>query len=104
MKERDIFGELAEGFDALQAERQGKKTLRHHKVTSPEVTPVTPAEIIALRDSLGMSRPVMARYLRTNDRTLENWEQGRSKPNVQASMLIRLVGKYPDMLDRLATV
>ena len=29
--------------------------------------------------------------LRTNVRTLENWEQGRAKPNAQAALLINLV-------------
>nr|WP_155442369.1 transcriptional regulator [Pseudoduganella ginsengisoli] len=101
---RDIFAELVEGFDALEAEREGKKTLRRHKVEVREVAPVTPAELVSLRNNLGMSRPVMARYLRINDRTLENWEQGRSKPNDQACTLIRLVEKYPDMLERLASV
>jgi len=104
MTKRDIFAELVEGFEALEAEREGKKTLRHHKVQVRAITPVTPNELLSLRDTLGVSRPVMAHYLRTNDRTLENWEQGRSKPNAQACMLIRLVEKYPDMLDRLATV
>jgi len=51
-----------------------------------------------------LSRPVFARYLRTNSRTLENWEQGRAKPNAQAALLIRLVEKYPDTVERLAEV
>ena len=44
------------------------------------------------------------KYLRTNPRTLENWEQGRAKPNAQAALLIRLVEKFPDTVDRLAVV
>lgn len=47
---------------------------------------------------------VFARYLRTNPRTLENWEQGRARPNAQATLLIRLVERYPDTVERLATV
>ncbi|MDD2744254.1 MAG: hypothetical protein PHV02_18505 [Rhodocyclaceae bacterium] len=49
-----------------------------------------------------MSRSVLACHLRTNPRTLENWEQGRAKPNAQAALLIRLVEKYPDTVERLA--
>ena len=37
-------------------------------------------------------------------RTLENWEQGRAKPNAQAALLIRLVERYPETMDRLASV
>lgn len=39
---------------------------------------------------------MFARYLCTNPRTLENWEQGRARPNAQAALLIRLVERYPD--------
>jgi len=39
-----------------------------------------------------------------NVRTLENWEQGRAKPNAQAALLIRLVQRYPDTVRRLAQI
>ena len=55
----------------------------------------------ALREA---SRGVLARYLRVNTRTLENWEQGRAQPNAQAALLIRLVRQYPDTIERLASV
>lgn len=48
-----------------------------------------------------MSRPVFAMYLRTNARTLENWEQGRARPNAQASTLIRLVQQFPQTVRHL---
>ena len=65
---------------------------------------VTAQELIALRERLHLSRPVFAGYLRTNPRTLENWEQGRTKPNAQAALLIRLVEKFPDTVERLGVV
>ena len=43
-------------------------------------------------------------YLRTNVRTLENWEQGRAKPNAQAALLINLVKRFPDTVQRLAAI
>jgi putative transcriptional regulator len=104
MKKRNLFEELAEGFEALAEERTGKRTLRTHEVEAKPVPEVTPEELIALRERLHLSRPILARYLRTNPRTLENWEQGRAKPNAQAALLIRLVERYPDTVERLATV
>lgn len=68
------------------------------------VPEVTADELVTLRERLKLSRPVFAGYLRTNPRTLENWEQGRAKPNAQAALLIRLVEKFPDTVDRLALV
>jgi transcriptional regulator with XRE-family HTH domain len=45
--------------------------------------------------------PYIARKLRINERTLEKWEQGRAKPNPQATALVLLVRKYPYTLERL---
>lgn len=59
---------------------------------------------MTLLDNLGLSHAVFARYLRTNPRTLENWEQGRAKPNAQAALIMRMVEKFPDTVQRLAAV
>jgi putative transcriptional regulator len=104
MKKRNLFNDIAEGFDALREERIGKRTLRTHAVEPRPVIEITAAELVALRERLQLSRPVLAHYLRTNPRTLENWEQGRAKPNAQAALLIRLVERYPDTVERLAEV
>jgi len=104
MKKRNLFAEIAEGFDALADERVGKRTLRTHEVEMRPAPEVSAVELMALRERLHLSRPVFARYLRTNPRTLENWEQGRARPNAQAALLIRLVERYPDTVERLATV
>lgn len=101
---RNIFTELTEGFDALAGERTGKLTLRSHKVEFEQLAPLVPNELIELRQRLNMSRAVFAAYLRTNTRTLENWEQGRSQPNAQAIALIRLVQKYPETVEHLASL
>ncbi|MEN4946544.1 transcriptional regulator [Pseudomonas proteolytica] len=99
---RDIYSELVEGFDALANERQGKVTLRTHTVRQNKLAPLTAEDVIAVRQQLNLSRAVFAMYLRTNTRTLENWEQGRARPNAQAATLIRLVSKFPDTVERLA--
>jgi len=43
--------------------------------------------IKVIRKKLHVSRNVFARRLRVSARTLENWEQGRAKPNAQAATL-----------------
>ena len=101
---RDLFAELSEGFAALAEERQGKRTLRTHIVEARPVLKVTAEELVQVREDLKMSRAVFAAYLRTNVRTLENWEQGRAKPNAQAAHLINLVKHYPDTVERLAAI
>ena len=93
MKKRNLYTEIAEGFDAMSNAR-GQAHAAHARGG---------AQARAGRDRRGiarlarapLSRQVFARYLRTNPRTLENWEQGRAKPNAQAALLIRLVEKFP---------
>ena len=101
---RGLFAELSEGMEALADARQGKRTLRTHTVEFKPAPSVTPRELIRLRKNLKLSRALFAVYLRTNVRTLENWEQGRAKPNAQAALLINLVKHYPDTVKRLASI
>lgn len=101
---RDLFAELFEGMKALAQSREGKRTLRTHTVEIKPAPEVSPRELVRVRESLNLSQALFAAYLRTNVRTLENWEQGRAKPNAQAALLINLVKRYPDTVQRLAAI
>jgi putative transcriptional regulator len=103
-KKRNLYDELMEGFDALADERAGKRTLRTHVVKPKPVPEISAVELTKVRENMKLSRSLFARYLRTNVRTLENWEQGRARPNAQAALLIRLVQRYPDTVRRLAEI
>ena len=99
---RRLFDELMDGVESMERHRKGKITLR-----SIEADDLAPLEIDAelirdTRERMNVSRAVFARRLRVSTRTLENWEQGRARPNAQAAALILMVRKYPDTLDRLS--
>ena len=100
-KKRDIFGELMEGVASMRAHRERRVTLRTHRIDRLTLPRVDREIIKSTRERLHMSRPAFAYRLGVNPRTLERWEQGRSKPNDQAAALILLVRKYPDTLARL---
>jgi len=100
-KKRKLFDELMEGVDAMRLQRQGKITLRTHDIEELPPLEIGPAAIRETREKLHVSRAVFARHLRVSTRTLENWEQGRVKPNAQAAALILMVNKYPDTLEKL---
>jgi putative transcriptional regulator len=102
LTKRNLFAELTEGFEALADQRKGKVTLRTTQLEIKPAVEVSANDLRAIREKLNLSRPVFASYLRTNPRTLENWEQGRAKPNAQAALLIHLVSCYPDTVNRLA--
>ena len=101
---RALFAELGEGMTALAEARQGKRTLRTHTVEFKPAPEITARELVRVRKQLRLSRALFATYLRTNVRTLENWEQGRARPNAQAALLINLVKRFPDTVERLAAI
>ena len=104
MTKRNLFAELEEGFDALAEERSGKATLRTSTVEYRPPLEITAADVVRVRTKLNLSQPVFARRFRTETKTIANWEQGRSKPNAQAAILLRLVDRYPELLDEIATL
>jgi putative transcriptional regulator len=103
-EKRSLFRELMSGVEAMREHREGRLTLRTHEVVPITVPPLNPQLVRETREGLHMSRQVFAFKLGVNLRTLERWEQGRSKPNEQAAALIWLVRKYPDTLERLESL
>jgi putative transcriptional regulator len=101
---RKLFRELMSGVQAMRAHREGRVTLRTHHVEPIAVPPIDPDFVRETREALHMSRRVFAFRIGVNPRTLERWEQGRSKPNEQAAVLLWLVRKYPDTLERLESL
>lgn len=104
MKKRNLFAEMMQGIEEMADHREGKITLRQVEIEERPAPTVVAEEIIALRKKMHMSQRVFAMRIRTSTETLRNWEQGKSKPNAQAALLIKLVERYPDMTERLASV
>jgi putative transcriptional regulator len=103
-RKRSLFRELMSGVEAMRDHREGRLTLKTREVQPITVPPIDADVVRETREALKMSRHVFAFKIGVNPRTLERWEQGRSKPNEQAAALIWLVRKYPDMLKRLESL
>jgi putative transcriptional regulator len=101
MKKRSLFNELMHGIEEINQHLAGKITLKTYTLEKKAMPEITPEIIRETRENLHLSRPVFADQLHVSPRTLEKWEQGRTKPNDQAATLIMLVRKFPDTLNRL---
>ncbi len=101
---RKLFDELMDGVEAMRQERAGKITLRTHEIDDQPPLEMDAELVRDTRERMHVSRAVFARHLRVSPRTLENWEQGRARPNAQAAALILMVRKYPDTLERLSAL
>ena len=101
MKKRNLFAELMEGVDAMKARREGKVTLRTHRMEAPEIEVAPGAEFfVAAREKFNVSRAVWANMLRVSPRTVEKWEQG-GQVSPLATTFVELVTQYPDTIERL---
>jgi putative transcriptional regulator len=76
-------------------------TLHDHVVEPLRLPRLDGRALREVRTRLGMSRAVFALKLGLQERTLERWEQGRSRPPAEACALILLVRHFPDTLTRL---
>lgn len=104
MTKRDIVNEVLTGLKEVGDFERGQKTLRTRRVEPSPLPEVTGAQIREIRERLNVSRSAFAHQLRVSKRTLENWEQGRAKPNDQAKVLLLLVARHPDTLERLQAI
>lgn len=58
--------------------------------------------LLAIRHSAGLSQQRFSRALGISPRTLQQWEQGRRRPEGPARSLLRLVALHPWLLRSLA--
>ena len=101
---RNLFDELKQSLDEAKQHDLGKITLKTSTIEDRPPLRIDSRTILETREALHVSRGVFARWLRVSKRTLENWEQGRAKPNPQAAALILMVKKYPDTVEKLASL
>lgn len=104
MTKRNLFEELKQGLEEIQAHQQGKITLTGYTLERPEPLEIQADEIKAIRQELNLSQALFALKLRTSVRTYQGWEQGKSKPNQQAMLLLKMVQKSPKLLEQIANV
>ncbi len=104
MRKRDLFEELKQGLEDVKEFEQKKITLKTTSLTPKERKTLSADKIRAIREKYHMSRAVFANFLHISTRTLEKWELGTSRPNEQATTLLTLTDKYPDMFERMRTI
>jgi len=69
-----------------------QKTMREFDASClTPIEPLSPEEILALRDSAGVSQGVFARYLNVRPKLVSEWERGQKKPSGPSLKLLSLV-------------
>jgi len=88
MKDK-LFKELQESIIEGGKILKGKKKVgREYNFVNPD-----PKEI---RERFGLSQNKFAEMLGISTSTLQNWEQGRRKPEGPAKILLNIAARHPD--------
>ena len=80
--------------DLTMSIKQAGKIQRKEMSPSRAAT-FKPADIKAIRESLGMSQTEFAMMIDVSVATLRNWEQGRRRPEGPARALLRVAAENP---------
>jgi putative transcriptional regulator len=83
-------------FDSLSASIRQAGKIRRGEMVASRLTKMTPANIKAIRQRLGKSQAQFARMIGVSVSTLQNWEQGRRRPEGPACALLRVAAENPD--------
>jgi putative transcriptional regulator len=84
--------QFAELKDAV---RLMARHLRGEKMAGMRVTEVPEPDVKAIREAANVSQSDFARLIGINLRTLQNWEQRRSRPTGPARALLKIVASNP---------
>ena len=66
---------------------------RTHVVNVPNV------DVAAVRRQTGLSRPRFAARFGLDPRAVQDWEQGRRRPDRAARVLLRVIERHPDVVE-----
>lgn len=97
-----LLDDLIRGRSAKEWPLPRKITLRTTVLKRQKPIVMTPEEIKSIREKLRLSQAVFAHKLRTSIRTYQGWEQGKTKPNSQAVLLLKMVEKSPKIFEKIA--
>jgi putative transcriptional regulator len=87
--DKQHFEQLVKGV------REMKRHLAGKSVRGARVTEVTEPDVRAIRESARISQSQFAKLIGVNLRTLQNWEQHRTRPTGPARALLKIVASDP---------
>lgn len=82
-------------FDDLVSSIRQTGAIRRGKLRPGRVTEFAPVDVKAIRSRLGKSQSEFALMIGVSVATLQNWEQGRRRPEGPAQALLKVAAKNP---------
>jgi putative transcriptional regulator len=86
-------------FDNLTESIKQAGKIRRGEAKASRIIEVTPPDIKAIRASLGKSQAEFALMIGVSVGTLQNWEQGRRRPEGPARALLKVASVNPKAVE-----
>jgi putative transcriptional regulator len=83
-------------FDNLTASIREAGRIKRGEMKPGRVTTFAPVDVKAIRQRLGQSQAEFARMIGVSVATLQNWEQGRRRPEGPARALLKVAAANPE--------
>ena len=96
MKRKSFGDELIESMEEALAIVQGK--VKPARVTT--FRPSIALDVRQIRVATGLSRTEFARKYALDARALQDWEQGRRKPDKAARAYLKVIAKQPKAVEK----
>lgn len=87
----------AEFDEMIASVREAGKIKRGHTAPSRRFV-FKPAQVRKIRTKLGLSQSEFALLIGVSVATLQNWEQGRRRPDGPARALLQVASAHPDVV------
>src|SRR5262249_35814249 len=91
-------------FESLVASVAQAGRIRRGKMAPSRVTEFKPVDVKAVRHRLGKSQSEFARMIGVSIATLQNWEQGRRRPEGPARALLPVAAANPKVVAAALTI
>jgi putative transcriptional regulator len=96
MARKNVTNEFMEAIQEMSDYLDGKPVdVRVHQV---EVAPIP--DIRAIRAQLGLSREQFAKRFHLPTRTVQEWEQGRRRPDQATIAYLTVIAKNPEAVEK----
>lgn len=91
-------------FDRLVTSIKQAGAIRRGRLKPARVTEIQPDDVRAIRFKLAKSQADFALMIGVSVATLQNWEQGRRRPDGPARALLRVAARNPEaVMEALAS-
>ena len=87
-----------EDFEDLLTSVKQAGRIRRREMKASRVFEFAPADVQGIRTRLGKSQSEFAHMIGVSVSTLQNWEQGRRRPEGPARALLKVAAEHPRMV------